>query len=83
MTIKLTKDDLKLLLEARLKKLELEIEDIGNSHFIATEMLKESIYEADERKQEYYTKMRDLLFDKLKETADKVDKTAYVYKCMF
>ena len=78
-----TKYDLKKLLEGRLIRLAQEVEDIGNAHFIAIEMLKDGIYEGDEEKERYYKRMSDELYGKLKSKRGEIDRIACVYKCMF
>lgn len=83
MNIKLTKNDLKPLLEGKLVRLAQEVEDIANAHFIAIEMLKDGIYEGNEEKEAYYKAMSDELYEKLKGKRGQIDRTAYVYKCMF
>ena len=83
MTIKLTKNDLKSSLEGKLIRLAQEVEDIGNAHFVAIEMLKDSIYESNEEKEEYYKAMSDELYNRLKSKRAQIERTAYVYKCMF
>lgn len=83
MIITLTKEDYKVLLENRLKKLEDDIKDIANSYHIATEILKDSIYEENEEKEAYYRKMSEMLHDKLKDTSENIDKTSFVYINMF
>ena len=78
-----TKYDLKTWLEGRLVRLAQEVEDIGNAHFIAIEMLKDGIYEGDEDKERYYKRMSDELYGKLRGKRGEIDRIACVYKCMF
>lgn len=83
MKLALGKKEYKTLLEGRLQRLDTEVKDITNSYYLATEMLKEGIWENNERKQTYYQNMCDLLYDKLAKVNNQIDKTAYVYRCMF
>ena len=83
MTLTLTKANLKDILEKKLVSLAREIEDIGNAHFVAIEMLKDSIYEENEEKERYYRMMSDKLYEKLEGKRNEVDRMAYVYKSMF
>ena len=46
-------------------------------------MLKDGIYEGDERKQEYYSKMMDELKSRLESKNEQVEKVSYVYRSMF
>lgn len=79
----MTKEDYKKLLEKKLERLAVDVQDIANAHFLATEMLKDGIYEGDERKQEYYSKMMDELKSRLESKNEQVEKVSYVYRSMF
>ena len=83
MIVTKTKEDYKKLLERKLERLAVEVEDIANAHFGATEMLKDGIYEGNEEKQAYYTKMSDELHSRLERKGKQVEKVAYVYRSMF
>lgn len=81
--VTMTKEDYKRLLEKRLERLAVDIQDIANAHFLATEMMKDGIYEGDERKQEYYSKMMDELTNRLESKNEQVNRISYVYRSMF
>lgn len=81
--VTMTKEDYKRLLEKRLERLAVDIQDIANAHFLATEMMKDGIYEGDERKQEYYSKMMDELTNRLESKNEQVNRILYVYRSMF
>lgn len=79
----MTKEDYKKLLEKKLERLAVDVQDIANAHFLATEMLKDGIYEGNEEKQEYYSKMMDELKSRLESKNEQVEKVSYVYRSMF